>query len=369
LPSIAGKQVLIVSHGFQSAYERGFCNALVDNGAKVKLIASDKTDQSAIRRGIHICNIRGSQDPARSLWKKIVNMVKYHLKLVLLVYETRPLNLHVIGLTDYPVLTGIVEGILFRFCSHNYVLTVHNVLPHGAHNWWNRLVYKRLYRVPHHVIVHTQSMADQLTGDFCIPKERVIVMEHGCEFDKDIVAVDRAKTWPELRILFFGGIAQYKGLDVLLNAVPSLPTDFQLRICGYCRSKSLEADIRLRIKAASAFHVIDWRNEYVSDTAVAESMHWADILVMPYRHIDQSGVIFQALKFGVPVVASRVGELHRLVTADVGETCKPDDSESLAIAINRLARRIDKVSRGAIASNAKRYDWGLTVRAMGNAYA
>ena len=102
---------------------------------------------------------------------------------------------------------------------------------------------------------------------------------------------------------------------------------------------------------------------------MANALTWADMLVMPYRHIDQSGVLFQALKFGVPVVATRVGEFASIITPEIGELCDPGEAGTLAEAISQLADRIDKISRERITAMASKYDWGCTVRVLGPCYA
>ena len=95
----------------------------------------------------------------------------------------------------------------------------------------------------------------------------------------------------------------------------------------------------------------------------------ADLVVLPYRHIDQSGVLFQAMRFGVPVVASRVGEFEADVTLELGELAKPGDINDLVDALERWAARRHAISRERIRTLAKSYEWPKTVKVLRTAYA
>ncbi len=366
---LVGRRMLIVYHGFQSAYERGFTNALASNGAVAVLAASDKTELSRLHPAVEVRNIRGSQDARRPKWQKVWNMLCYHSRLLRLAWHERRSTIHIIGLTDFAVLTGFVEALYFRAVAQKYILTVHNLLPHDTTSWWHRSIYRLVYRVPHQLVVHTNTMADDLVTEFQVGRDRIVVMEHGCELGDGLARVNRPPRPHEVRLLFFGGVAPYKGLDILLESMTQLPRHFVLRICGYCRSAELAMAIQGQIAKLGPSHRVTWRNEYVSDQAMADEMNDADMLVMPYRHIDQSGVIFQAMKFGVPVVATRVGELSRIVSSEFGEVCESNDVLALASAIQRLAERLHVVSRDQIAAFAASYDWRHTVRALENIYA
>ena len=76
-----GRPVVLVSHGFQTNYERGFTNGLADAGVAVTLVSSDRTDYAGLRPGIHTVNLRGSQEEDRPGWAKALNMLRYHLGL------------------------------------------------------------------------------------------------------------------------------------------------------------------------------------------------------------------------------------------------------------------------------------------------
>lgn len=366
--------VLLLSHGFQLAYERGFSNGLAHLGVRVELVSSDRTDSARIDGRVRLLNLRGSQDEQRSVLQKALNLARYHGRLLLLALNRRGAIFHVIGMLQYPVITGILEGLLFRAVSRRYVLTVHDLLPHGHHDFWNQRLFSWIYRIPQVLVVHTETMKEDLVKRFGVPSMKVLVMEHGCEME--ISGMSTAIGIPTrgcdnktFSLLFFGMVTPYKGLDLLLKAFDELGHDFELNIVGKCVDPGYCDTIQEAISRSPAHDRIAWRNEYVSEEEVAHAFSIADALVLPYRHIDQSGVLFQAFRFGVPIVASRVGEFGRYVGRDYGEVFAPGDIGDLRSALRRLYRRRHEFSRDRIVARGFQLDWRNTVTALKPIYS
>ena len=62
----------------------------------------------------------------------------------------------------------------------------------------------------------------------------------------------------------------------------------------------------------------------------------ADVLVLPYVHVFQSGVLFLGYNFGLPVIASDVGALREeIIEGQTGFVCEPRNTRALAAAIQR----------------------------------
>lgn len=364
-----GRPVVLVPHGFQTNYERGFTNGLADAGVAVTLVSSDRTDYAGLRPGIHTVNLRGSQEERRPKWAKALTMLRYHLGLCAYALWRRRAVWHVIGLIYPPWLYGVLEGLWFRAVCWRYVLTVHDLLPHDRHTRGNRLLNGLSFRLAHRLVVHTDHMRDELIRRFGVRPERVTVMEHGIEPRvSPPVAAPATDTNRPMRLLFFGIVKQYKGLDVLLDALQTTDMNFSLMIVGFCPNKALEHDLRARIAAHRAVRSITWRNEFIPEAEVEGLFTHADVLVLPYRHIDQSGVLFQALRYGVPVVASRVGSFTQYINDTVGETCLPDNADELRCAIERIHARRTQLSRKRIAEIGRNYEWHRTVQALAAAY-
>jgi glycosyltransferase involved in cell wall biosynthesis len=363
-------EIFVVSHGFNASYERGFCNGLAANGLRPTLVGSDRSDYAGLCTAVRSVNLRGSQDEKRGVIRKLFNLVRYHFQLIAYVAGRRDATVHVIGLTYPPLWCGVVEAIWFRLNCRRYLLTAHNILPHDRHTRWMRIVHWMTYRLPQCCVVHTREMADELASSYGIARERIVVMEHGLEpVAAAPAATTRGDVSAPMRLLFFGAVAPYKGLDLLLDALKQTDFPWRLQIAGTSVNSAYLAEIRRRIDEHPAETSIRWRDEFIPEQEVAGLFAAADALVLPYRHIDQSGVLFEALRFGVPVVASRVGAFTRYVTPEIGETCPPNDALALASALGRLRSRLPELSRQRIIELGRNYAWPLTVRPVVFAYS
>lgn len=363
------RDLVLVSHGFQSNYERGFANGVAAGGVKATLISSDQTDISGLHNEISVLNLRGSQIEARSKLTKIVNLLIYHWRLMVLVARERPI-VHVFGLIYPAFLCGVIEGLLFKCVSPRYVLTAHDLLPHDSHTRWNRFIFGLAYRLADRVVVHTDKMKADLMRMYHVKFDRVVVMEHGIEPLGTETYADAPKLADApYQILFFGKVARYKGLDILLEALGKLPLNFNLLIAGRCLDQDLERELKQAIAVHPNVGRIGWRFGHIPDADIPDLFGAADVVVLPYRHIDQSGVLFQSLRFGVPIVAARVGSLAQYVTEEVGETFDSGDVIGLSHALLRAHERRSEFGRDRIRAIARCFEWPQTARVLLPIYA
>ena len=104
---------------------------------------------------------------------------------------------------------------------------------------------------------------------------------------------------------------------------------------------------------------------YVSDSELAAYFRRADLVVLPYREIDQSGVLATALAFGKPLLLSSVGGFPEVAALGAAELVEPGDRAALHIALKRLLD--DPARRAALAEAAARaarttYAWDTVAR-------
>jgi glycosyltransferase involved in cell wall biosynthesis len=123
----------------------------------------------------------------------------------------------------------------------------------------------------------------------------------------------------------------YKGIDVLLEAWSraDLPPGAELWITGRQRM-----DVSA-LQAASPPSV-RWITRFVSDAELAGLFRAADLAVLPYREIDQSGVLFTALAFGTPLLLTAVGGFPEVAATGAAELVAPGDPDALAQALTAL---------------------------------
>jgi glycosyltransferase involved in cell wall biosynthesis len=140
----------------------------------------------------------------------------------------------------------------------------------------------------------------------------------------------------EKTILFFGNIAPYKGLEYLLAAfeqIVSTGENYRLIVAG--RSKQGCEKYVNEIQQALNSTVIRERTllriEFIPDEDMELYFMAADVSVLPYTHIFQSGVLFLAYAFGLPVIAADVGSLREdIVEGRTGFLFRPQDATDLA---------------------------------------
>ncbi|MGB9771516.1 MAG: glycosyltransferase [Candidatus Kapaibacteriota bacterium] len=112
-------------------------------------------------------------------------------------------------------------------------------------------------------------------------------------------------------LLFFGFIREYKGLDLLLEAMTLLPEDFFLVVAGepYTSFDKYEQQIaKLNLK-----HRVKLFVRYIADNEVPTFFSSADVCVLPYKTATQSGIVGIAYHFNIPVIATRTGGLHEMI--------------------------------------------------------
>jgi len=363
---LPGTAILLISNGFLRNYERGFANGLAESGADVTLISSDNTDYPGLHRGVKTVNLRGSQTTDRSRWEKAVNFVQYQLSLIWYVLciglfkrpSARPI-VHVFGLIQPPLLFGVFNGLLFKLLSKRYVLTIHDILPRDGCTPTTERFFAWSYKIADRLVVHTEGMRTNLCAKFAIDPQHVTVMEHGLE-PAAFTPGPRDESAP-VELLAFGHVKHYKGVDVLLEALETYPEPFVLRIVGVSLDPELTATLRGLIAKHPHSAQISWRDEHVEEAVMEEHFMTSDVLVLPYRHIDQSGVLFQALRFGVPIVATQVGSLGEYVTPEIGEMCPPNDPAALRDTLLHLTRRYRHIDRSKIVEASRRWGWTLIV--------
>lgn len=300
-------------------------------------------------------------------WDRITERViafVYHVRLICYVFSRWGYVIHIIGLLRFPVITGIIEGLLFRAIGQRYILTVHNVLPHDRHTKTKRKLYKFIYNIPHHLVVHTETMKAELVELFAVPDARIVVMQHGLN---DIVPDHRKERGecqsllgiPEDKcvLLFFGKLRPYKGVETLLDGFTRLDQRFFLVIAGMADKVEYGQKITHLVANHPHRDRILLTAGWIKNEDVATYLRAADVLVMPYKHIDQSGVIFLAFRFGLPIVAFDVGVLKEYVKADHGVLVEGDSAENLVDGILCFYHQRKRFIQSQINTYAQEFEW------------
>jgi glycosyltransferase involved in cell wall biosynthesis len=260
---------------------------------------------------------------------------------------------HFQWLTVQPLDVHLLPGV------HPLVLTAHDVLPREPRPG-QLAAQRRLYERVDAVVVHSRAGAGRLHA-LGVPDERVHVIPHGAF--TYLAALDERPLPAELTategpvVLFFGLLRPFKGLDVLLEAWRGIE-GAELWIVGMPRM-DLAA---LRAQAPPGVRFVP---RFVADAEVAALFRRADVAVLPYRKADQSGVLFTALAFGTPFVASDVGGFGEVAATGAGEVVAPGDPAALHAALAALLADPDRRTRMAAAAHEAAqtaYSWDAAAR-------
>jgi glycosyltransferase involved in cell wall biosynthesis len=210
------------------------------------------------------------------------------------------------------------------------------------------------------VVVHTEHGAGRLERDFGVPADRLRVIPHGA-FDYLTRQQNEVPLPEELRevegpvILAFGLVRPYKGTDVLLEAFRQIE-GAELWVVGAPRMP-MEP---LHALAAGVSGRVRFVERFITDPEIPAFMRRADLVVLPYRNIEQSGVLYTALAFGRPLVLSAVGGFPEIAEHSAARLFPPEHAGALRdVLAELLADREAREALGAAAAEAAgtRYSW------------
>lgn len=231
-----------------------------------------------------------------------------------------------------------------RKAATRVVALCHNVLPHERKPY-DRPLMTRLLRRVDGVLVHTAQQA-ALARDLTPRPVTVAEMpahlptpqpgESTAASSGDSTSSGGATSAEPLRrLLFFGIVRPYKGLDVLLRALAAGPPGISLTVAGEFWG-GLD-DTRALVSELGLDGRVDLRPGYVPAAEVPALFGAADALVLPYRSATASQNVWMAYEHGVPVIATRVGGFpDQVKDGEDGLLCEPGDVASLTEALKRF---------------------------------
>lgn len=365
-------RAVLISNGLTPIYEAGIANGLVANGVDVTLLVSDRSLMNELSPDIKAVNLRGSQVEVRHGWRKALNLMWYFIR-ELAFLAHRSTTVHFIGFfmlahirNKWADRTWLWEMRLIRLFSRRLIFTVHNVMPHERDTPEIRQLMAKIYRIPDCLVVHTQRARQRLIDEFAIASERIVVMEHGINelVPPDPAAITATRSGlgvaaSQRLVLFFGNVNYYKGVDLLLEAARRFGPQVRLHIAGRCGDQDYGRELLRTMRDHPMGERLTWEDAFLSETRVSELLSAADVVVMPYRHIDQSGVLFAALRHGVPLVAFDVGSFREYLPEGVGRVVPPGDLDAFAAAVETIEP--SSAARNRVLAVAERYLWSHTV--------
>jgi glycosyltransferase involved in cell wall biosynthesis len=240
------------------------------------------------------------------------------------------------------------------------MLVVHNAIPHEKRPG-DMLLTKLVFSLTDYFVVMSGAVRDDLLK--VKPGAEFILTPHplyevfGEPKDKDEAKRALGVSGPV--VLFFGFIRQYKGLHILLEAMPKVLKDIPLTLVvagEFYEDKDSYTEQIERLRLQGSVKVLD---RFIPNEAVGDYFSAADVLVLPYLSATQSGITQIAFAFDLPVIATLVGGLPEVVTdGETGFLVPPDDPGSLADAVIRYFKTDSlKKFRENVRREKERFSW------------
>jgi glycosyltransferase involved in cell wall biosynthesis len=349
--SAASVRVCLLTGGDDRPYALGMASALVAQGIATDFIGSDKLDAPELHRSslLTFLNLRGDQSEDAPLRRKIARVVTYYARLAKYAARSRARIFHILWNNKFEHFDRTLLMLYYRLFGKRIILTAHNVNMRKRDrrdNWLNRLSLGVQYRLCHHILVHTSAMKDELVADFGIAWQRVSVIPFGINNTSPATGLGRREARErislgpgEKTLLFFGQIAPYKGIEYLIAAMAEVAMEeknFRLVIAGRIKPGygGYWNVIRREISLRGLDNRIIQHVRFIPEAEVEIYFKAADVVVIPYVEIFQSGVPFLSYSFGLPVIATDVGSLRNdILEAKTGFLCRRADAADLARAI------------------------------------
>ena len=244
----------------------------------------------------------------------------------------------------------------------------HNVFPHEiprfpGSSWLVRRVISRAFRRVDGFLVHSAGLSRQVKA---LNPGTVVhrILHPSYDFFNRLDNGSKTSVGPretnELRLLFFGKIRAYKGLEVFLRALARLAgrVDFRATVAGEFYID--ESPFKRMAEDEGISDRVVWHDRYIPNEEVGPLFRETDLVVLPYLEATQSGVVPLAFHFLKPVVVSDVGGLAEVVTdGESGYLVPPGDPDALADAIVRFQRDLQGTSfEPHIRRARERLSWG-----------
>ena len=346
-----GIEVGLLTGCLDRPYAFGLAMGLASQGLSLDIIGSDEIDSPELHTtsNLHFLNFRGSQKNANfaeKLWKLLV----YYARLMRYAARSKPKVLHILWNGKFEYFDRTILMLYYKAMGKKMALTAHNVNQarrDAKDSWLNRVTLRIQYSLCDHIFVHTNKMKDELCQDFGVAEKAVTVIRHPVNNafpDTELTPAEAKRSLmlrdDEKAILFFGRIRPYKGIEYLLDAFRLLLADeqanYRLIVAGEPKKGSEDYlhEIEQTVERNFEPGRIVLKIQFIPDEEMELYLKGGDVLVLPYKEIFQSGVLFLAYSFGLPVVATDVGSFREeIVEGRTGFLCQPGDPAELAKAL------------------------------------
>jgi glycosyltransferase involved in cell wall biosynthesis len=264
---------------------------------------------------------------------------------------------------------GPCFGTILRSAKKNkhskIVCIADNIIPHEKHFYDNAFTKYFIKPVDAFITMSQKVLQDLKTFTTNKPAKYVphpLYDNFGAKISKQEARKNLGIAEEEKILLFFGFIRKYKGLDILLDAMPEVIKKIpgiKLMIAGefYEDKKSFEE----QIEALNLPGNIIMKNGFIADNEIKYFLCSADVVIQPYRNATQSGVTPLAYHFEIPMIVTNVGALPDMVPdGKVGLVAEPN-AASISEKIIKYFEMGEAHFLPALIEEKKKYSWEVMV--------
>jgi glycosyltransferase involved in cell wall biosynthesis len=323
-------------------------------------------------------SIAGHLEPFRILRLRMIFM-----KAVLSFLWHRPHIIHFQWIANYTEDYYFI--VLLKLLKFKVIYTAHDVIPHEHDTPENRTAFHRIYQRVDKIIVHSDNIKKEMMGLFALDQDKISVIPHGSNdlfFEHKNLSKETARRLlgvplEKRVILFFGLIRRYKGLEYLIEAVEDVKKSVEniiLLVAGQICDEEPEAFryySNLMVQLACRDDVM-CINDYIPLEEVKNYFSAADVVVLPYVHASQSGVLLLAYAAGRPVIVTDTGGLSEVVEhGGSGYIVPPKDVQALVGAITKIMQEpmlLEKMGTYAKQLAETTYSWRSIARKTMDVY-
>lgn len=254
------------------------------------------------------------------------------------------------------------------------VLTIHNVYPHTFIDKKKMAYAKRFLRFKpliNEYIVHTEETKAEVIRDFRIDEEKIKVVHHGIFSPRNFTPTKNVIDEQNVTFIMYGNLSEYKGVDIFVEAIKELPEQYKKKIHGVIAGEMQNKELCKKLQSESKDLNIDWYPYFLSDKELYERIDKANVIVLPYKSISQSGVLLLALFFRRYIITSDLTSFKETLHGFSDDMFfKSENPTSLAqLIIKYVDGKIDFERQMKVINNLnEKYSWVETAKNTIKAY-
>ena len=259
----------------------------------------------------------------------------------------------------------IMQIVCIKMVGVRLVWTVHNIKNHeNLHKELELFFTSKIARFANKIIVHCNTSKTEIIRLFNVPECKIAVIPHGNFIDTFENKVSRGDARTRLSLLStdfiflsLGLIRPYKGIMELIESFRTLKIDsIKLIIVGEAHDRQFERAIQDKVIGVPNVQLV---LQFIRDDEIQLYMNAADVIVLAYRDILNSGGIFAAMSFGKPIIAPSIGCIPEVLNSSGSFLYEPSEQDGLSDAMRRAIASKKKLQEMGIYNFnlAKEFNW------------